>query len=94
VDHGFEVIARNWRSRTGEIDLIARRGQLLVVCEVKARASAAFGSPAEAVTPAKQRRIRRLAAEWLATTGTHGVDVRFDVAAILGRSIDVIETAF
>jgi putative endonuclease len=88
------VVARNWRSRSGEIDLIARRGRLLVVCEVKTRSSTAYGSPAEAVTPVKRRRLRRLAAEWLAASGTRGVDVRFDVAAVLGEAVEVVEAAF
>ncbi len=64
-DQGFQVVARNWRSRQGEIDLIARRGRILVFCEVKTRSSATFGEPFEAVTPVKQARLRRLAAEWL-----------------------------
>jgi putative endonuclease len=88
------VLARNWRSRTGEIDLVARCGRLVVVCEVKSRAGTGFGTPAEAVTPAKQRRLRRLAAEWLAATGTRGVDVRFDVASIVGRTLEVVPGAF
>ena len=57
---------RNWRCAIGEIDLIVRRGRTLVVCEVKARKSDAFGVPALAVGAAKQQRLRRLAAAWLA----------------------------
>jgi putative endonuclease len=92
---GFSVIARNWRSRAGEIDLVARAGDLVVVCEVKTRSSSKFGSPFEAVTPEKARRLRRLAGEWLSSarrsgelggsTGGNrasGVDVRFDVASV------------
>ena len=62
--------------------------------EVKARASAAFGLPAEAVTPLKQQRIRRLAAQWLAIHDVHGVQVRFDVVAVLGTELTVIDGAF
>jgi putative endonuclease len=65
---GFEVLARNWRSRTGEIDLVVRVGDLVVMCEVKTRSSDRFGSPLEAVTATKARRIRRIAAEWLAAS--------------------------
>jgi Cu/Ag efflux pump CusA len=70
------------------------RGRLVVICEVKARRTDAYGVPAEAVTPAKQRRIRRLAVAWLDATGTHGVDLRFDVASLLGNDLTVIEDAF
>ena len=79
---GFEVIDRNWSCRRGEIDLILRRGDLLVFCEVKARRSAQFGGAAAAVTAAKQQQIRRLADSWLRAAGSPAVDVRFDVIAI------------
>jgi putative endonuclease len=92
--NGYELVARNWRCRTGEVDLIVRRGDLLVVCEVKARRTDAYGVPAAAVRRSKQQRLRRLAAEWLATTGVHGVDVRFDVVAVTGTALEVIEGAF
>ncbi len=92
--HGYELLARNWRCPTGEVDLIVRRGELLVICEVKARRTDAYGPPAAAVGRVKQQRIRRLAAEWLATMGVHGVDVRFDVVAVTGIEVEVIEGAF
>ncbi len=91
---GYDVLARNWRCPIGEIDLIARRGRVVVIGEVKARRSDEFGPAAAAVGPAKQRRLRRLAAEWLAITGVRGVEVRFDVVAITGDRIDVIAGAF
>lgn len=93
---GYEVVARNWRCRLGEIDLVCRRGRVLVICEVKARSSARFGSPLEAVTAAKQRRLRRLAAAYLDGAGEGGraAVVRFDVAAVLGGEVEVVEAAF
>jgi putative endonuclease len=94
---GYEVLDRNWRTREGEIDLVVRRGGpggTLVVCEVKTRSSLAYGHPAEAVTAVRRRRLRVLAAQWLATHGSHGGEVRFDVAAVVGGTIDVIESAF
>jgi putative endonuclease len=96
---GFAVVARNWRVREGEIDLIARRADVLVFCEVKTRRSDAFGIPAEAVTFRKQARIRKLAALWLATNRGVAGEVRFDVASVHpdGRgewNVDVIEAAF
>lgn len=65
LERGYEVVARNWRSAGGEIDLVVRRGRELVFCEVKTRLTDRFGTPAEAVTQAKQRRIRRLATAYL-----------------------------
>ncbi len=96
---GFDVVARNWRVREGEIDLIVRRARVLVFCEVKTRRSDAFGIPAEAVTVRKQTRIRKLAARWLATNDGDASEVRFDVASVhpdgRGRwTVDVIEAAF
>jgi putative endonuclease len=91
---GFDLVARNWRCATGEVDLIVRRDGLLVVCEVKARRTDAFGPPAGAVGRVKQQRLRRLAAEWLATSGIRGVEIRFDVVAVTGIEVEVIEDAF
>lgn len=93
--HGYDIVVRNWRSRQGEIDLIVRRGELIVFCEVKTRSSTAFGEPFEAVTPAKQGRLRRLAAEWLrAAPGAGRHQLRFDVASVRGATLDVLEEAF
>jgi putative endonuclease len=67
--NGYEVVARNWRCRQGELDLVARRGRTFVFCEVKTRTTTAFGAPVEAVTRTKQARIRVLAARWLSEDG-------------------------
>lgn len=93
-DSGYTVIARNWRCRQGELDLVLGRGRLVVFCEVKTRSSLAFGSPAEAVTRTKQLRLRRLAAAWIEASGTRPGQVRFDVASVLPGQLDVIEGAF
>jgi len=79
---GLRVVARNWRCRDGEIDLVATGPGLLVFCEVKARRGHGYGSPAAAVTPAKQARLRRLAAAFLAASPTPHCRVRFDVVAV------------
>lgn len=71
-----------------------RRGTTVAFVEVKSRRTAAFGVPAEAVTPTKQARIRRLAAAWLAENEVRAAEVRFDVVAILGDDLEVIENAF
>ncbi len=92
---GYEIVARNWRSRQGEIDLIARQGGTLVFCEVKTRSSGVFGEPFEAVTRAKQLRLRRLAAEWLRSAPRTGrYELRFDVASVRGPAVEVLEGAF
>ncbi len=93
---GYQVVSRNWRCREGEIDLVLRRAGTYVFCEVKTRRSTAFGAPVEAVTRAKQQRLRRLAGRWLeeAASGP-AAGVRFDVASVLGpRNIEVLEGAF
>lgn len=66
---GYEILARNWRCEHGEIDLVARDGEALVVVEVKTRTSDAFGHPFEAITPLKLARLRRLATVWLDQNG-------------------------
>ncbi len=91
--HGYEVVDRNWRSARGEIDLVACSPSLVVFCEIKTRASDRYGPPESAVGHVKQRRLRLLAAEWLATHDRHGA-IRFDVAAITGVRIEVFEAAF
>ncbi len=92
--NGFTVLDRNWRCRSGELDVVVRRGDTIVFVEVKTRSSDAYGSPASAVTPAKQRRIRALAVAWLRAHDEHGAHLRFDVAAVVGNRVDVIEAAF
>ena len=97
---GYEVVDRNWRCREGELDLVVARGAVLAFCEVKTRRTTAFGSPAEAVTVTKQRRLRTLAIRWLAAHPERRArTLRFDVASVLAARdavpvIDVIEGAF
>lgn len=91
---GYEILARNWRCGEGELDLVCRLGPTVVVCEVKTRSSAAFGAPVEAVTWAKQRRVRRLGARWLREQGVRCSEVRFDVASVTGGRVRVVERAF
>lgn len=96
---GHEVLARNWRGSAGELDLVVRRDRTVVFVEVKARRRVGIDSPAVAVGPAKQRRLRATAAQWLAAAGAGaGLLVRFDVVAVAGegqrRRIDVYTAAF
>lgn len=95
LNRGFAVLDRNWRCREGELDLVLARGDELVFCEVKTRTSTRFGTPLEAVTAAKQRRLRTLGLRWLAAhhRGQHW-RFRFDVAAVSGDEVLVVENAF
>jgi putative endonuclease len=94
-DRGYEVLDRNWRCPVGELDLVVGRGRELAVVEVKTRRTDAYGVPALAVNAAKQRRLRRLAACWLAEhRPARRVDVRFDVASVVGSVVTVYERAF
>jgi putative endonuclease len=82
---GMTVLCRNWRCRSGEIDVVARDGSALVFVEVKTRSSTLFGDPAEAVSPAKATRLRALALRWLAAHQDNGFSpcLRFDVVAVV-----------
>ncbi|MBA2751398.1 MAG: YraN family protein [Actinobacteria bacterium] len=92
---GYEVLIRNWRCRDGELDLVLRDGRKFVFCEVKTRTTDAFGAPVEAVTRNKQMRVRRLAARWLEDEApVRPREIRFDVASVLGGTIEVVEGAF
>ena len=96
---GFEILARRYRTRMGELDIIARDGSTVVFVEVKTRASDGWGSPADAVTPRKRARVRRMATDYLWRTGLLDAPCRFDVVAVtLGPArrpvIDVVVDAF
>lgn len=79
---GYEVVARNQRTPAGELDLICRRRFQVVVVEVKARSSAEFGSPLEAIGRRKARRLRAAAVWWLSARGWLPCSLRFDAVAV------------
>jgi putative endonuclease len=95
---GWQIVDRNVRFREGEIDIVAARGGILAFVEVKTRRSTAFGSPAEAVTWRKQRRIRALASRYLAERHPGAHAIRFDVVDIArdrgGFLVTHLEDAF
>jgi putative endonuclease len=96
---GFRLVARNWRCPLGELDLVVAAPGLIVFCEVKARSSAALGGGYGAVTPAKQRKLRRLAQAFIAAERPADTRYRFDVASVAwdgrGRpSVHLFEDAF
>jgi putative endonuclease len=81
---GLVLLDRNWRCPSGELDIVARDGPVLVFVEVKTRRSGRFGVPAEAVGADKARRLRRLAARWLAAHAAGDRrEIRFDVVSVL-----------
>ena len=82
---GMRVVARNFRGRGGEIDIVARDGDVLVFVEVRFREEGDFGAPEETVTPVKRRRIASAARAYLSTISpADWKDARFDVAAVEG----------
>jgi putative endonuclease len=83
TDAGLAVLGRNWRCSDGEIDIVALDGRTLVVCEVKTRSGSRFGSPIEAVTALKARRLRRLAVLWVRAHDLVFDEIRIDVLGVL-----------
>ncbi|MGH3465090.1 MAG: YraN family protein [Kribbellaceae bacterium] len=80
---GFAILERNWRCDFGEIDIVARDGRVLVICEVKTRRGTDYGSPQEAVTWRKLARLRKLAAQWLSEHEVTPDEVRIDVVGVV-----------
>jgi putative endonuclease len=83
VQAGLVVLERNWRCPLGEIDIVARDGECLVVCEVKTRSSVAFGHPLEAMSARKAARLRKLALAWVEARGVRPPQIRIDLVAVL-----------
>ncbi len=95
---GFEIVARNARVGRLEIDVIAKRGDLLVFCEVRSRKSDAIVDPIDTIDPRKIARLRRAAGQWLASNPQPGVEIRFDAASVIfdrtPPRLDYFEFAF
>ncbi|HPF20986.1 MAG TPA: YraN family protein [Syntrophomonas sp.] len=95
---GYEILTRNYRCRYGELDLICRKGGLLVFVEVKTRRSDLFGSPEEAITRTKIEHIKKAALHYLGDQPAKHRETRFDVVTIMMRSsqpdINHIKAAF
>ncbi len=89
----YKILECNYKRRTGEIDIIAKKGEYIVFIEVKYRKNLKMGYPLEAVDFKKQERIRKTAMVYLAEKGLE-CDVRFDCVEILGNKISHIENAF
>ena len=95
---GYVILARGYRTRAGELDIVARDGSCLVFVEVKTRADLRCGHPAEAVTPRKQRKLAAMAQDYLARHDVREGTCRFDVVAVLlgdsGVQVEIIRDAF
>ena len=98
ISYGFEIVERNFRCQSGEIDIIARDGGYISFIEVKYRRSLAHGYPREAVGYYKQRHIRRVALYYISIKRLHSQDFRFDVLEIVdiagNPEITLIKNAF
>jgi putative endonuclease len=96
--HGYRIVETNYRNAIGEIDIIARDGGGVVFIEVKARKTLRFGSPKQAVTRQKQRKISMTALAYLKETGQLNKKARFDVVAVSGEgegaAVELIRNAF
>ena len=88
---GLVMVARNWRCREGELDIVARERDTLVFCEVKTRRGVGFGAPLDAITPVKQARLRRLASAYLAEVGGHRGPIRMDAVGIVWHDDDRLD---
>lgn len=97
-DEGFAILGTNVRVGRLEIDVIARRGRMLVFCEVRARSGSRGPHPLETIDLDKQRRIRRAALEWAIAHDDRGHAMRFDAAAVIFEGgearVDYVEDAF
>lgn len=95
---GCEIVGRNVRVGRLELDVIARRGRLVVFCEVRSRSSAWLMTPAQSIDPRKVQRIRNAAAQWLREAKLGAVQVRFDVTSVTfdvpGGRLNHLEGAF
>jgi len=93
LSKGYKILEKNFRTKFGEIDIIAKEGEYIVIIEVKRRISDSFGSPELSVNPKKQEKLKKLALLYLHKLGREH-PVRFDVIAIMDKDIEHIENAF
>jgi len=92
---GYRILGENVWIGGFELDLVVRRGRVLVFCEVKGKSATGFGDPLEMVTPEKMRRVRRAAAAWLAAHPEHGrCAIRFDVVVERSGRLERVAQAF
>ena len=85
---GYRILARNYRIRLGEIDIIAEQGTDLVFIEVKTRSDTLFGSPLDSITTPKQRQLSKVALEYMSKKGCHNRPARFDVVGVQLKGVN------
>lgn len=86
ASEGYAILERNWRCSIGEIDIVARDGEVLVFAEVKTRQSKSFGTPEESITPRKGQRLIDLGVQYCFAHELEDVEWRIDIVAIeVGR---------
>lgn len=90
----YQILSQNYKTKVGEIDIVARQKDTVVFIEVKMRETCAFGRPSEAVNIFKQRKIRRAAEEYIICHKLQEKPLRFDVIELIGEQINHIENAF
>lgn len=91
---GYQIVERNFVCRAGELDIVARDGDVLVFVEVRSRADGAHGHAAEMVSPGKRARVTRVARIYLEARAPVFDECRFDVVAVTGDVIDIIKDAW
>jgi putative endonuclease len=95
---GYKIIETNYRTRLGEIDIVAKENDTIVFVEVKSRRSVHFGNPKQAVTLQKQKKISMVALYYLKTTGQSAAKARFDVVTVIANrdkpQVEIIKNAF
>lgn len=94
IDNGYKIVALNYKTKIGEIDIVAKTGDTTVFVEVKDRKTQRFGMPREAVTPYKQNKIKLVATQYMLSHKLMDSKVRFDCIEILGDTITHIQNAF
>jgi TIGR00252 family protein len=92
--HFYKILERNYRVKTGEIDIIAKKDNYIVFVEVKYRKNISKGYPREAVTAFKQNQIKRTAMNYMMSHNIEDNDIRFDVIEIIGKKVEHIKNAF
>lgn len=94
IQHGYEILERNFYCKAGEIDIVAKHQEYLVFVEVKYRKNSRKGDPLEAISVQKQRTISKCALYYMKKHGLQYMPVRFDVVGILGEQVQLIQNAF
>ena len=90
----YKILNQNYKTKVGEVDIVAMQKNTIVFIEVKMRETCAFGRPSEAVNTFKQAKIRRVAEEYLVRNRLTDSQIRFDVLEVIGQDVNHIENAF